>query len=353
MSRYKIILKPIDWFFFGGEQTFDNGVTQSFIARSNRMPQQTTLLGMVRYQLLKKKQLLPLTCDNKAEADALIGSSSFDIGQCNATDGKFGKIKSLSPVFIQKGERRLVPVPLNYGFDCSFDIGTRVWLNGHETTGIISVSTKEGSEYDDKEYWKSNNYGLLVDQDGKTIASDELFLSNMQIGITKGAGHDDNKKGFCKQETLRFTSPDTKFAFYLELAEEGLIEDDYVFIGAQRSCFKMKIEPSDEPPVIPSHGSGSILLLSPTYIGSIEKLDTLCRFHWSYSLPFRNLVNAADGKLKSGGIAYRRQGSVCMMLAPGSVLFYNPDKVEDIQTLLNKSHLQQIGYNQYHIEQSK
>lgn len=347
MSRYKITLEPIDWFFFGGEQTFDNGVTQSFIARSNRMPQQTTLLGMVRYQLLKKQQLLPLTQDNKAEADDLIGSSSFDIGQCDAT---FGKITLLSPVFIQKGERRLVPVPLNYGYDCSFDNGTRVWLSGHETMGIICVSTKEGDKYDDKEYWKNNNYGLLVDQDGKTMASDELFLSNMQIGITKGAGHDDNKKGFCKQETLRFTSPGTKFAFYLELAEEGLIEDDYVFIGAQRSCFRMKVDSLDEQPVIPSHDSGSILLLSPTYIDNVEKLNTLCRFHWSYGLPFRNLVNAADGKLKSGDITYRRQGSVCTMLAPGSVLFYNPDKLTEIQTLLDKPHLQNIGYNHYHIE---
>ncbi len=350
MCRYKITLEPIDWFFFGGEQTFDNGVTQSFIARSNRMPQQTTLLGMVRYQLLKKKLLLPLTHDNKTQADALIGPSSFDIGQCNAT---FGKIKSLSPVFIQRGRQRLVPVPLNYGYDCAFDNGTRVWMSGHETAGIISVSTKNGCEYDDKEYWKKNNYGLLVDQNGMTMASDELFLSNMQIGITKGADYDDNKKGFCKQETLRFTSTDTKFAFYLELAEDGLIEDDYVFIGAQRSCFKMKVELSDEQPVIPSHGSGTILLLSPTYIDSVETLNTLCRFHWSYGLPFRNLVNAADGKLRSGGIAYRRQGSVCTMLAPGSVLFYHPDKMMDILTLLNKPHLQQIGYNQYHIEQSR
>lgn len=347
MSRYKITLEPIDWFFFGGEQTFDNGVSQSFIARSNRMPQQTTILGMVRYQLLKKKKLLHITDKNKAEADALVGSSSFDITQSQVS---FGKIKSLSAVFIQKGERRLVPVPLNYGYNCSFDNTTRVWLSGYETTGIINVLTKNGDEYNDKDYWNNNNYGLLVDQNEDTLASDDLFLSKMSIGITKGADYDVNKQGFFKQETLRFKSPETRFAFYLELEGEDLIDDDYVFIGAQRSCFKMKVESSCEEPVVPSHQAGTVLLLSPTFIDSVESLNNLCRFHWSYSLSFRNLINATNGKLRSGNIAYNRQSSVYTMLAPGSVLFYKEDCRKAVEELLNKSNLQAIGYNKFDIK---
>lgn len=347
MSRHKITLQPIDWFFFGGEQTFDNGVNQSFIARSNRMPQQTTLLGMVRYQLLKKNQLLPLTKDNAEDAETLIGPSSFDISQ---SDLSFGKIKSLSPVFIQKGDRRLVPVPLNYGYSCSFDDTTRVWLSGYETKGIINVATKEGEAYNDKDYWKQNNYGLLIDQDGKTTDADNLYLSKMQIGITKGEGRDKNEDGFFKQETLRFKDANTKFAFYLELEGDNLIEDDYVFIGAQRSCFKMEAELTTDEPVVPKHDSSSILLLSPAFIDNVDTFNSCCRFHWSYGIPFRNLVKADGGKLKSGEIAYNRQSSVYTMLAPGSVLYYDEKHIETIKQLITKPHLQKIGYNIFDIK---
>lgn len=346
MNRYKITLQPIDWFFFGGEQTFDNGLSQSFIARSNRMPQQTTLLGMVRYQMLKKAGLLPLTDANRAEASALIGSSGFDISNPVAS---YGRILSLSPVFIEKGKRRLVPVPLNYGYKCSFDGQTRLWLSGSEQKGIIGVTAKDGKDYDDKEYWKGNNYGKLVDQGGAVANADSLYSSKMQIGITKGTDHDDNKKGFFKQETLRFKDRDARFAFYLELDGDGLIGDDYVFIGAQRSCFRMQVTPSDEQLVVPRHDDGTVLLLSPTYVDDVDGFNRLVRFHWSYGNPFRNLMGDPNGKLRSGDIAYRRHNSVCTLLAPGSVLFYEEKDREALETLLTKPHLQQIGYNVYNV----
>lgn len=346
MNRYKITLQPIDWFFFGGEQTFDNGASQSFIARSNRMPQQTTLLGMVRYQMLKKAGLLPLSADKAAAAEALIGASSFDITNSNSA---FGRIGSLSPVFIEKGGRSLVPVPLNYGYNCSFDDHTRLWLSGCERKGIIGATTKNGQHYDDKAYWCKNNYGLLVDKDGNLVASDDLYISKMQVGITKGTGGDANKQGFFKQETLRFKDKDTRFAFYLELEGDGLIDDDYVFIGAQRSCFRMQVTPSDEQPVVPRHAQGTALLLSPTYVADVDVFNRLVRFHWSYGIAFRNFVGDPKGKLRSGDIAYRRHGSVCTMLAPGSVLFCEDKDREALETLLTQPHLQQIGYNKYDI----
>ena len=96
--KYKINLKPLDWFFFGGEHTFNNGENESYIARSNHMPQQTTLLGMVRYQLLKQKGLLyrgDKDCDlkKKTNIDTIIGTSSFDIEADKSQS--FGAIKSL------------------------------------------------------------------------------------------------------------------------------------------------------------------------------------------------------------------------------------------------------------------
>ena len=41
----------MDWFFFGGERTLDDGKSADYISHSNKFPQQSALLGMIRYQL--------------------------------------------------------------------------------------------------------------------------------------------------------------------------------------------------------------------------------------------------------------------------------------------------------------
>lgn len=57
MNRhYLITLTPMDWFFFGGERTLDDGKSADYISHSNKFPQQSALLGMIRYQLLKSAQ---------------------------------------------------------------------------------------------------------------------------------------------------------------------------------------------------------------------------------------------------------------------------------------------------------
>ena len=52
-----IQLAPLSDFFFGGEATFGQGQNQHYFVRSNPWPQQTTLLGMLRYELLKSAPL--------------------------------------------------------------------------------------------------------------------------------------------------------------------------------------------------------------------------------------------------------------------------------------------------------
>ncbi|KAA6331329.1 hypothetical protein EZS27_020050 [termite gut metagenome] len=53
MNTYKIIIKPIDTFYFGSEKTFNpaDGSKANYLVKSQMMPQQTTVLGMLRYAL--------------------------------------------------------------------------------------------------------------------------------------------------------------------------------------------------------------------------------------------------------------------------------------------------------------
>ena len=37
----------MDWFFFGGERTLDDGKSADYISHSNKFPQQSALLGII------------------------------------------------------------------------------------------------------------------------------------------------------------------------------------------------------------------------------------------------------------------------------------------------------------------
>lgn len=348
MIRYKITLKPVDWFFFGGEQTFDNGKSQSYFATSNPFPQQTALLGMIRYQLLRSAGLL-FSGDKEHDqsitpkANALVGEHSFDIDAKEPQS--FGCIKAISPVFIQKGERRLAPMPLTHNIDISFSDG-RVWLSGKQCGSIISAPAFKEKTY--------NNYNLFIDNTGKPWDQDDIFAASTQVGITKADASDKNEKGFFKQNILRFKDNDTCFAFYLDLDvddETRLKPQQFVFLGAQQSCFYMECSICDEEPFVPDHPEGSILLCNHTYISDAESLNANCLQHWSGTISFRNLKNDNTGRLRSGAVAYRRHGSLCTFLTAGSVIFYSDEKqLKALTSLLTKPNLQNIGYNTFNIK---
>ena len=92
-------LTPLGEFFFGGEATF-GPENRHYYVRSNLLPQQTSLLGLLRHELLKSNpQAFDLVTDrirDKTAAAELVGSQGFD----GSTDKAFGIIEGLSPVFL-------------------------------------------------------------------------------------------------------------------------------------------------------------------------------------------------------------------------------------------------------------
>lgn len=367
MKIYKVTLEPLDWFFFGGESTFDNSVKTSYIARSNLFPQQTALLGMLRYQLLKQENLLT-TNDSKPDQEKvneLIGRESF---MMEVEGQSFGKIKELSPVFIERQDKTsqtktsLFPVPLTYGYQLDFNNHVSVYLSGQEKNLLINVNN---GLLDYKTY---DNYLKYQDKKGIVLYSSDIFINKMIIGITKntdyatedGKNEDDDR--FFKREMVRFNNGENdffRFAFYVCLVDKKL-KEDFVYLGAERSCFKMNVEQVDSTDEgliqlylnnLPERNADkeSIVLLSPTYVADMEKLNELCRFHWSYQMPFRNITRAMKekGKLNSGVISYYRNNICYNMLCAGSVLFFEEKNRNMIERLLSNRYLQKIGYNYY------
>ena len=116
-KKYRVELKPLEPYFFAGEKSFGFGKKKkqsynNYFIRSELFPTQTTLLGTIRYLILKKYNLLTTKdYSNEKEQEKYVGKSSFQIGQKNQS---YGMIERLSPLFIlnEKGER-LVRVPFN------------------------------------------------------------------------------------------------------------------------------------------------------------------------------------------------------------------------------------------------
>lgn len=347
---FKISLKPLDWFFFGGEKTFNNGIKDSYYANSEMYPQQTALLGMLRYQFLKENGLLTrndFIPDAKA-VEALVGNSSFCAIDSEQT---FGVINELSPVFLENEGGMVVRMPMTQGYDLTFDPNVKVSLNGKKKNVLIN----DNGTFDPKKY---DNYLKWKNSDNPLDFSD-IFVSRTKIGITKNSQFDEsNDDGFYKMEMLKLKVP-YRYVFYASL--NASLPSGFVYLGGERSCFKMEVEQVQDfdnvkDAYLSSHPSksqdkqiGRIELLSPTYIADVDKLNEYCIFHWSYMQPFRNIQQAksGNGKLNSGLVSYHRKQICYNMLTAGSVLFFAEENRKKVEGLIDNPHFKKIGYNYY------
>lgn len=371
MKIYKVTLEPKDWFFFGGNTTFDNSVKTSYIAHSTLFPQQTALLGMIRYQLLKQNNLLfgqGRTPESEAVKE-LIGEKSFSMDE---SEQAFGAISEISPVFLEEYEddenkhavRELFSTSMTDSYDLSLDSDVRVFMTDKEKSLLVN----DHDSYNPKKY---SNYMAYNACDGKSLLVSDIFEFRMQIGITKNTAfkpEEGEKEGkFFKHKMVRFRKAKDgnttfRFAFYVKLNNEEL-KSDFVFLGAERSCFDMKVglvAGTDLTQLyLQNHPSkqeeGRIEIISPTYVEHFDELNDLCDFHWSFLTPFRNLtfVKNGQGKLNSGKVSYNRGETCYNMLSAGSVLFFDEKNREEIELLLSNEHLQSIGYNYFNSMNNK
>src|ERR1035437_5105326 len=111
MTKFLIRLKPLTPYFFGGENTFGDN-NQSYYVRSNYLPQQTTLLGFLRYELLLQNKLLG-TDPEKKDWKSLIGKKSFQ-KENGAYISEFGAIKKISPVFLSSEQESYIPQAMDW-----------------------------------------------------------------------------------------------------------------------------------------------------------------------------------------------------------------------------------------------
>lgn len=354
MPKYLIKLKPLDSFFFGSERTFgyDNKLNENYIVKSNKYPQQTALLGMLRKEVLINKQLLKefwnYTENDKKEINKLIGAESFNIE--SEQEQSFGVINRISPIFICKGDEKFIELPK----DCSNpeknppDKYEAYEKYGEVKTSIGTIPLLKG--------YKSKNglrEGLMNIKSKKIIKHDEVFIANENVGIKKSNQGKTEEQSYFKISSYKMEK-DYEFGFYLDIDIE--MKDSFVILGAERSTFKLTAVKTDEAfrDIIKIEESNDKLtLLSDTFIeGDIYEY---CNFAISESIDFRNMVTLEIDSKKDGAAKikkvrsndnkrFKKVSRKYGFLKKGTVL-YPSDYDKLTKKISENRNLTKIGYN--------
>ncbi len=248
MKDYLIKLTPLEPYFFGGEQNFAYGqvareAKQSYFIKSLNVPSQTTLLGALRYAVLDAENAL-ITDYNDPEQRAvyndLVGEKSFSFNE----NRSYGKIDSISPLFIVEDGDYYVPTPMNH--DAAKETYTP--FNVEKCTG---VKTSCGNGMYAVDYSAKNGCGggwVKLDYTLTVLSDEEMFSGIVKVGINAHRidGSLDNKESFFKKEYKTLLKGD--FAFFAKLDStvgDKLCGGMTVFLGQNKSAFKLHAERKD------------------------------------------------------------------------------------------------------------
>lgn len=387
-KRYLVKLTPTGKFFFGGDMRFGIGKEEefsSYIIESSTMPQQTSLLGMVRFLLLSNDTGLFDKNNNeiigkKAEVEKMIGSTSFRV-QKDKKMNLFGKIKSIGPCFIYDNEKRYYRAPMDKVFSSVEwpENPTQAYVNGKPVKlPDLKIWNGEKEEfYTGKDYLPSYFVAMNIphvnvgDSDvyissGKCVlkgnccySEDELFTKDTRIGIDKNYEGKSETNAFYKQISYRLKEGFC-FAFEVEVDDDvdlskELYKGQLVNLGADASSFVFDAEKMELSENENKEGL-SVVLLSDAYISKEDMKGKNIRFSINRIRPFRflkteNQTDASyyriNGKVNAASRSERYE-----LYQAGSVFYFenNVDRDAFVKVLKSRKDFNQIGYNKYYIK---
>jgi len=392
---YRITLTPLSPFFFGGENTFGDD-NRNYLVKSNYFPQQTALLGLLRYQLLVQNGLLSDVNGNVVDiekAQKLIGECSFAPTPDN-THNQFGVIENISPIFLLRQdtttqkETTYWTAPFNEGYNSKSKYSDAWHLHIEPNNSCLSARNSQQKtmakplcvlkrmDKDGKEevYLAKNELETyLLGSDNSTKCYEDVFKSVEKIGINRPLSHKPHtshlstpnvaeESGFYKQTSYNLEQG-FSFAFYATLTDDTKLHNNVVYLGAERSAFMMNVHKVDDIPKnydYASKISGSvksneavvqIVFISDTYVEA--DIYNYCQFAITQIVPFRFLqarlsktrhyFDVSDEK-----IVAMQKSKKFQLLKRGSILFVRKSDIENATNLIKKyQDFTQIGYNQF------
>lgn len=366
-------LTPMGDFFFGGESFADKGAQNFYFQTSENMPQQTSLLGLLRYQLLLQNGMTSKNGQFPSLEKALfVGGRSFDPAQPQP----FGVIDRLSPVFItHKSEKKYFPFPqVKYYRDKTaennFEVAQVDPVFVAQAGTAYLTSTKPSVKVVDKFNPKLGlAYGFRELDSGDFLNQEDLFVTGLKpkIGIYKTdtlphrkTTKDSEKEGFFKFQFKRLQKG-FAFGFYanLHLTEEQSFQSaDLVYLGKDRCPFQLSVKAigeEEQPPFseIPEFETGDqVWLIADAHLNARE-VNEKCDGALTADRSFRCLISSISNNfnyfskpLKEKRIATQMQFSDRYnLMRAGSLL--NVVDPQGLKALLTDATFNKIGYNHF------
>jgi len=345
---YRVKLKPLAPFFFGGEHTFgaDEARRESsrYYAKSTLFPQQSALLGMLRKTMLTEAGYMTMhkrgewvdgkEGDTHSRAKSLCGDGSFSYEH----DFDTGTIISLSPLYILHNERSYTLEPKDTHFNPKFSDASMSLGEKHS-----KVIFFEG--FDPKDPKEQQ----LVSPDSGTdrLSIDKIFTAVESVGIKKSSGGKTEDNAFFMKRSFAFDDEtlddETLFAATLETSEEITWRQSMVTLGADQSPFMLSIEPYEYgyhslfAPIVTTKAIDRVVALSDMLID--EKAYNEALFVMGERLTVRHIERDADRHYRP------KKSRRYYLIGRGSVIY--AEDIEALKNALAKTHLQKIGLNHY------
>jgi CRISPR-associated protein Cmr3 len=350
MSEITLKITPIDTYFFGAENINPLNEEANYFLKSNRLPQQSTLLGALRYAILLNADETIFHNNaimNKEEAAKLIGEQSFKL---NATEFKFGKIEKISPVFLIKNNQKYIPCPIISKDDIAELKNNNAFIKNYDAKKVYDTYYTNGTEYELEE-----NIFKEIFQVQNFKEKQNRKQNNMEVKAK------DKEDAFFKTQFYALAK-EWAFGITVKIENETLLPESFQMkMGGENKLFdfeKTNIISQPKPlEKFASHNFHSLIFISDAYTNQYEPLFD---FGILETIPFRYLSSTVKktekycNRSKTDEKELLQSGLV-ELIKKGSIFYFsNKEKLTAFEKLFENDYLKNAGFNHYiTIEQTK
>lgn len=335
---YIVRLTPVGSYFFGGETTFGDGKNQNYLVRSCILPQVSAVLGVLRYEILRRNNLLETGAENDAEKKEKWPEYIGEPFNIEAPAASYGQILEISPIFIERERDGVLftPCPADLGYDVTFKNDEKVSYLGTKIPQPLITKHGTNTICEFKHY---DNWKKWVGTDGNTVDADEIFINDERVGINKLDGAPDRDKAYFEQTQIRL-GDGYHFCFSMTTSEKFDEEPVFVQMGGNRSVFKMELVESADVNLVEKfrkvlQRNGRLLLLGDAWIKSEERENY--DFIWGERIVNRYISNIHKWN------GNRSETMLYHLLGRGSVIYANDKRLTELKK--NDGNLSKVGLN--------
>lgn len=346
MANYLVTFTPLEPYFFGNERVFTYGKveTAAYFIKSESIPSQSTVFGTIRYCCIPNP-----TIDFRYDS-SIIGKQSFNIME---KEQDFGYIKSISPIFLIKGNEYFIVTPYNHNQD----------EEGEKYTPFKKyqfIETCEGSKCFPIDYKSKKG----IADSFTSIVTGKIYnfiRTTDQVGIKKSDKENaffKRRYGYLQEDGLDFGIIGRKnfnlsFAVMAEIEKLKLDgKKQIAYMGQGKTAFLVQFKECED------NFTGKVikfwkeknkypllhLALSDTYIEEpITKINEICYYVNVKLRDYRSFQTSYNSSSHTN--RYKKGKYLQHMIKSGSVFWVKENCEKQFYQMINHSNCKKVGFN--------